>query len=799
LLAGAWRGTRFAVALAADFLTAQKRIERIETLKAEVGSMERSYTDKDNIVVEGRIRTENGAPLPKGLVLSLHVASAQVSMGIGGVPLTNGQFRWAGKFGDIHLAAWNAKGYGPSFAGPLRTEPGGAITNVELVLRKGYTSAIKVTDDKGNPLPGVKLEGFYQQPNGSVPVQASTDQNGTANIEHVVDAAMRWTANVPGYQPVEREQLRLAADGQLLLEMKPARVTTGKIVDKKDGKPVAGARFKLLYRSGGSVRPDVENIPDLAITDQEGAFRIDSFADGFQHLIAVQAAGYATKIVRNVEAGQSGIEVQLGPDLFITGRIEGDLSKLARMPDPVIYVASPIRLSENNSTHFNRNVPVLLTNGVATFAVSNLWEGELTIDAGGKQIEYLLHEPKTNIVIELPKKGGVPPFRPIVVRLIPPANTPPVKGQLKVTRASLEDSAYHSEYIPLQNNEARFEAPVGTWVSWETRAIVGYWTPDAHHTVIDGAGPQLIEAPALPAGAIHGRVRNADGAEAAGVMISVIEAKPAPGKQAGSLGDVGKNHSSSGEGPTRFVAQPLPIGGKYVLVAHRGNQFVVSEPIVISEEEPIRELELRLVDGETLSGVVSDSSGNPLANVPVSLNYRTPYGHSFGIVGFGSPGGPKTDSQGRFSIPNLNKTVPGAYEIVIDRVNGYQTASVSALFDRSVKIALQRGEKFSGIVLNELTGEPLMGVHFYMLVTDFRVGGIHNMVEADAASNAEGRFEFTRVPAGDYNLFSRDGEIVSDSKALKVPSPGTQPFQVRLKPHSGARLWEKGKLVSGQP
>jgi hypothetical protein len=306
----------------------------------------------------------------------------------------------------------------------------------------------------------------------------------------------------------------------------------------------------------------------------------------------------------------------------------------------------------------------------------------------------------------------------------------------------------------------------------------------------------VVEVPVLPAGAIHGSVLNPDGSAASGFMLSVIETESAPGKPPGGLGEVGKDSSNSHEAPARFIAQPLPLGGKYLLIARRGKQFAATQPIAITEKEPIREIALRFVEGEPLIGRVTDQRGQPLRGVPLSLNYGTPYSHGFGVVGFGAGDGPITDDQGRFRIEGLNNDLPGSYQVIIDHASGYQPATVPAVFGKPIEIQLTLGLALAGKVVNDSTGKPLSGAHLWVLAVEVRPGEMGNMINAIAPSDKQGRFEFTQLGARDYRLHCREGEIVSPHRKITIPRGSDEPFTVRLKPHAGARLWENGELVT---
>jgi len=79
--------------------------------------------------------------------------------------------------------------------------------------------------------------------------------------------------------------------------------------------------------------------------------------------------------------------------------------------------------------------------------------------------------------------------------------------------------------------------------------------------------------------------------------------------------------------------------------------------------------------------------------------------------------------------------------------------------------------------------------------TEFKAGEFPVYIDADAPSNADGTFEFTRLAVREYRLQCRDGDIGRPA-SIRVPVTQKEPLITRLKPHQGARLRERGELVS---
>lgn len=803
LLLGAWRGSMFAMAMAAEILTAEQRIAKIVEIKAAQAPEERKYTTNDNIRVSGRVRTWDGTALPEGMRAQVSVVSAHSTLSQS-VGLTNGCFYCELPYGKLYLCAGAESRYGPALAGPWVIEPGGAITNIDLVLPKGFTSVIRVVDLANQPLGGVQLDGSYRHPAGWAGLKRTTDSKGEAIISNCVDVPMRWSALLRGFQEAGWEEVRLKENGPLVWQLKPARAATGQVVSRQAGTPIAGARIKLIHRTDkpGAVTTDLESAPVLARTDERGAFRLDSMPEGVPHLIAVEAEGFAVKLVKGVVAGQENLHVELGPKIDIEGEIHGDLTRLSRSPDPRIDVAMPIEPDDSHSMSHFRAVPVRIENGVGRFSVRDLREGKAVIMVAGSAHEYMLREPVRGLVINIESPKTTPDAlatRDVIVRFEVPPDMPPVTGQLKVLAHRESDRESTNQLIPVLNGEVRFTAPTPGWVHYTIDGLIGYWTPEQHAVrIAPDSTPLLLRAKALPAGAIFGRVFNSDGSETiGGVLVSVVEARRAPGREAGSLGDLGKQSAGGDDGPTRFVAQPLPIGGEYIIVAHRGLQYIASEPIALTEKEPVRELELRFVEGRDLAGTVTDRSGKPMEGVRVGLDYQTPYAHSFCIAGRGGSDGARTDAQGRFQFKGLNPNLPGSYVAIIEMETGYQPLRQEVDFKQSVQLVLMPGATITGTVLNDQTGNPLAEAELYVIPSKIEPVEPHPFLDADSKSDAEGRFTFSKLANREYQLFCRAGQIVNGTESsVKVRAGEQDTVVVRIKPHKDARLWELGKPVA---
>jgi Zn-dependent protease with chaperone function len=791
LLIGGWQGSKFGVVFAAKILTPKERIAKIGELKATQGPEERDYTDADKIQISGHVRTWDSAQLPEGVQVHIESDSPRSSYGFGSIPLKNGWFETDVQYGIIYLLVGISEGsnYGPALVGPLTTKPGGMLTNIDVVLPKGFSATLRTVDPSGQPLKGVQLEGQYEFPPGSFQIKGITDSNGEAVFSNLVQHPMNWAASLPGYQLSEKKRVELHEGKVFAWQLDPARITSGQVVSRETGKPIAGAALRLISRSGAFFGGSGHS-PVAALTDEQGRFELKSEPEGAREQFTVSAPGFGTALLE-IMGGQSGVRVQLGPDIFIQGEIHGDLSQLTNSSESAVYASNPLQTGGVQHEE-HQPAPVHLTNGIAYFRTGTLIAGETMLGVGTKLFRYQLSAPLTNLVIELaPQPASVQTgekLRQVIVRFRVPAGAPPVQGRLQINITSA-NSFSTNEFVQITNNEARFEANVPGWIDYSARGLTGDWIPEARSIQVSAdSSPLILPVKALPAGAILANVRNEDGLDASGVLISVSEVKSAPKKE-GRLGRLGKDSARPGDGPTRFLVQPLPLGGTYVVIAHRDNQFAAGPPIKLNEGNPIQECTLQFVHGLDLIGQIRDEEGKAVPRVQVLISYDGP----FGGFGWASPEG-GTDKDGRFTFHGINPNMPGYYSLRVEDVPGFQTTRLQAKFGITNELVLARGKRINGTVIDDATGNPIMGADIFVMPAKPREGVF--FTNADKKSDAEGHFTFSTLPEGEYKLRWRNGEIVNGSHSgIPIRAGEATNVIVRIKPAPGAGLWELGKEI----
>ena len=337
------------------------------------------------------------------------------------------------------------------------------------------------------------------------------------------------------------------------------------------------------------------------------------------------------------------------------------------------------------------------------------------------------------------------------------------------------------EWIEINDNQASYQSPVSEQFSYSLDPYkdmpIGYWFDDSRNiNVPPGTGPWVIHVPVHPAGAIYGKILRPDGSTAKHARASLLVIKrpnfleSGPGHLLALL----NNRTSLGT----FNATPLPLGGTYAIMAHEDYRFAMTEPFTLDQATPMREADLQLPQGVTITGRLLNERGEPATN-PVSLNVSVKRGEfSSGL------GGPEVepDEHGRFVFENVNPGPEGTCKIRVIGQAGYRPLN-KTIEDLSKPLVLQleRGHRVTGTVIDQATGWPVPGIEVYAQSAKNPQGDYMSnweLLEADAKTDDAGRFEFTNMDTCYYRLGVRGANLVDKEHPVVVM--GGQPDAITL-------------------
>jgi hypothetical protein len=254
--------------------------------------------------------------------------------------------------------------------------------------------------------------------------------------------------------------------------------------------------------------------------------------------------------------------------------------------------------------------------------------------------------------------------------------------------------------------------------------------------------------------------------------------------QKGSI--VGANITVDPQG--RFFVSPLPLGGTYIVFAVRGHNRKVAPPVKIDGGRPTARVDLRLSETVAAEGRVVGLNGLPLEGIPVMLQFDHPT-----AKGSWSPPTP-TGRDGRFRFDDLSAEFAGIYRVSVESRKAYQpTEATLNPGGAPVEIRVSPGHVIQGRMVDEATGRPISGVEIYAQRPVWQAG-VRVGFEAEAKSDDQGRFRFSNLPDGEWQLNDRDGlQWKSPEKSHNFSSDGPSSIEIR----ASLPGWSKLKLAPG--
>ncbi len=215
--------------------------------------------------------------------------------------------------------------------------------------------------------------------------------------------------------------------------------------------------------------------------------------------------------------------------------------------------------------------------------------------------------------------------------------------------------------------------------------------------------------------------------------------------------------------------------GSYVLMVRASGFAPTYTGGFYIEREEHTGVNVQLIKGGTLEGMVTDPNGNPLASAEVTLRGRDYHEWNSNSILADSIGDPnnvpvitvRTNSQGRFKMDNA---YPGEHQIECKHSSYLTTyAGVSVMADRTNSVGevrLEQGGTISGTVTTK-SGGAAAGATIYLSLKDSNGGFFSRKALADAM----GRFSYDGLQPGLYDVSA----VQDDSTIFLFPgaSPGS--------------------------
>ncbi len=724
------------------------------------------------VVLKGTIRASSGDSSRS----QIHFAHAAFTDNGGGSSMVIGprtDFAVELRPGENWIVA-SADEYAPALAGPFNAENGQPTEDLPIVLDAGFPYRVRFVDLQGEPIQGVNVRAEVRCGKLGARVASGwiTGPDGVAIIPHASKFTYDFFPTLHNFNfPDDAFEATPEPGGETTFTLQ--RGTTSGIVIDAQGRPVPDATLWILAEfdhDSQNMKLSAYDGQLLTKSDADGRFALKHLHESSIYWIRVESQAQELGLLEDVRLGATGLTAVVHASPPIRGVVKGDLENL-------------LFLSTGSNIHVGQYLPMGSRAGgdrqetasrhqIGT-SVSVNANGEFecklqmplaaTLKLGDQVVQVPFPFPKEPIVFELPEKRDAV-MRGVELRLSRVRGKLPPDGSISLLMESeTAERNLLERKIAFHDGHAHFEARVGSRVSYSYAAVPGYWAVSESLVITPGSGEQFAEVSIAPVGSIEGRILNPDGAPIAeDVKLSCVVVKPPPAQQKFGPTPIGKPQVDA-EG--RYTLSSLPLGGTYVLYTEYGHIRQASEPIQLEESEPTIKLDIHLPPQFAVSGRVLNPDGQPVFDMLLVLQRLHP------SEGMTWPPGIRTDQEGRFQFDDLGAGMEG-YLVRLNYRKDFQPVTQPLQpGGPPIEIRLDRGNVLEGRLVEAVTGWPIPGVEFAAVLPgqDGRWE-----YQAEAATDEDGRFRFSNLPAAtvrlkDYASLTWQDPQIRDFEAGKTP------------------------------
>ncbi len=586
------------------------------------------------------------------------------------------------------------------------------------------------------------------------------------------------------------------ADAELVIVLEEGASVSGVVLDTAN-QPQPDARVSLEFTLE-SLRDMTRTFakPPEAITDSEGRFELVNLTPGGSSIVA-QAEGFAQSATLPLDlvSGEhhEGAVLTLRVGAHLTGEVFGDdgehqagVQVLAQIPGDI----RPRAATTDGAGFFEIEHLVPGTYQIFTMGSTSSDDEPLGDDADDSGIGEMFSSMK---MASAELRDGEETH---VVLGAPPEDPVHVEG--RVVCAGDELSGLFVSFLP--EGGGGMSAMKFTQTKGDGRYAVDLEKPGAYLLSVQRVGEMgtqnnfsfNIDVPEtdrwehdveLPVGGLRGRVRDPDGAPAAGVRVSLNSEGAIPsGTLLGNryteiLTDPEGNFSIDWVPAGDYVVAVggAPLGG--LLGSEGGYGRQVRSGLKVREGQWVEGLDFRLREPATIEGRVRDGSGRPVPEA--SIFVRDSNGQPVERLSM-----IQTDGAGRFTYRGLN---PGEYTVVArhEGLVSPESAPVRVVEDGKSQVELRLEEgTFLVVVLEEPGGVPIQGS---VRVTDEHGNQVNGMLSlselmgalTDGFSSAEQRVG--PLPPGSYRVTATAEDGREASKPVTLRPGAERRLKLRLR------------------
>jgi len=659
--------------------------------------------------------------------------------------------------------------YAEAMAGPWTLQTGQKLENIRIVLTAGGAVSGKVLSVDGRPVPGSRvaagkgLGSFIGSGIGSIAALHEggdfhdTREDGTYEIKHLAPGEYYVLAKAEGFVYDHREKV-IVFEGKTTenvdFTLQPG-VTISGLVRFESGEPVPDAQIQLM--SLDFSKPQMGH----TTSDQDGHFRFINLPVRTYNITVIKHP-WPHVIKQGITAPDDNVEIIFGTGGTIKGFVRDSSTK-----KPVTRFSMKSDSSSGGllggAGMFDMSKfmarPRVFDDPAGAFTLEGLAEGKykLTVTADGYApaeragLRVQKNTVLENIIIEM--NAGVE----IRGRVLDRAGKPVASAQVSIEESGTnmfgisEDMFMPDRPIDFEkttNEEGRFiikNLTAGLTTFKATRE--DYLEGKKMHFVRTDVENEEIEIILTKGGIVTGIVvAEEDNTPLGGAEVTFT----GQGLVADLVPMFRRGASTGEDGGFRF--EMVPPGAQTLVVSYEGRSSRKIENVNVEDDRELDLGTITLAGGGGIAGLVLDINTRPIAGA---------------LIFASGPSGMKqasTNAEGEYSLEGLStgnwtvQLIPDQSGLMVGQAGKVQQqqALVEENKITELNFTLTPGYNLSGTVTS--AGNPVSGVNVSYQNADPMIPGSEG---GNTRTDTEGRYQFTEVIPGNYNLSVIRGDLNS--------------------------------------
>jgi hypothetical protein len=635
---------------------------------------------------------------------------------------------------------------------------------VELILAKGVSLAGSVVDEAGTPLSDVQVTLFHEEHSRYFELRTGAD--GRFKVGPLPEGPYSLVASTPGLLPAYLSSVIQEEVEEIVLH--PPRRISGQVLSA--GQPAPGAKVRVAYTG------------HVAETDAQGRFSFEPFAPDTYELQAERDGQHALDQVEvTEEESEVHVTLNLGPPLYVEGTVRDDAGQPIAKAWIGVMSVSNVSLSQMAHTEADGRYRLgPLPSGTYSFSVEaegyeDVISQEEPVSEGRGPLDFTL--PRLVLVEGIVTDAEGQPLAEVVLQATS-VQRKPVKRAPRRQEEEIGEAVQGAEEAELHDAVSDDKGRFALELPEPGRYVIEVGADDYLFTRVETDAPATGLRLVLHTGArLEGTVVDARGTPLEGVTLVVKHGAGEQQREVEAESDEAGRFSLGGLAPGTYGVQATYDRGGFAHRASRTVQVRGTETVDAS---------LRLETGGSVSGIVVDGQGRPMADVEV---WGFTAQEDYLAVSESDASVARTGPDGRFTVQHLGDgecrlraVKPGyAQEASPDEEEpglAWGASVLSRTGARDVRLVLRYQGRIRGRVTRE-DGTP---------VPRFSLNG-------DFIRAPDGRFSHEVEQAGTVELLFEAPGLARVARDVEVP-PGedVDMGDVRLEP--GRTL--RGRVVNSR-